>query len=104
MANKMRTAHVSQPIGEKLTKNSGTGVKGENQSPAFSAYKQSMGPDTIPTKFAETGIGSAMRQTNQMRTANSNPRGTAKEATTSTVKKGPNKIRSARSTGPMGKI
>lgn len=104
MPNKMRTAHESQPIGETITKNSGSGVKGENQSPAFSAYKQSMGKDTLPTKFAETGIGTAMRQTNEMRAANSNPRGTPKEATSSSIKKGPNKIRSARTTGPMGKI
>lgn len=104
--NKMRDSRgvSSKPLGTPLTKNSGTGVKGTNPSPTFSPYKQSMGKDTIPTKFGETGLGTAMKKTNKVRSASNQPGGTAKEATSSTVKRGPNRIRSARTTKPMGSI
>jgi hypothetical protein len=50
-----------------VSKKGASGVYGAHPSPALSSYKQSMGKDTIPIKFAETGIGTANMNKNSMR-------------------------------------
>lgn len=105
MSNKMRDARgTSKPLGTVPTKNSGTGIIGRNQAPGFSDYPQAMGKDTIPTKFAESGVGTAMKGPNKVRSATTRPNEQPKIPTTSTLKTSKNTVRSARSTKPMGSI
>jgi hypothetical protein len=73
------------------------GVYGANPSPSFNSYKQDTSPSTIPTKFGETGIGTAMRQVNQMRGPNAERMRVREQLTTSTIKTSQNKLRGSRS-------
>lgn len=44
-----------------------TGIYDHHPSPGLAAYPASVGPGDISTKFAETGIGDANTQVNQLR-------------------------------------
>lgn len=44
-----------------------TGIYDHHPSPGLADYPASVGPGDISTKFAETGIGDANTQTNQLR-------------------------------------
>jgi hypothetical protein len=68
MKNKMKAAGTPSK-GKNINKIGEHGVYGAN--PAFPQYKQSMGKDTIPTKFAESTIGRTMRRTNTVSSARS---------------------------------
>jgi hypothetical protein len=66
MPNKMKAAGMPAK-GKNVKKIGEHGVYGAN--PSFPEYKQSMGKDTIPTKFAESSIGRTMRRTNPVTSA-----------------------------------
>lgn len=92
-SGQIRTARTSKTA--NVNKMGATGVYGAHPSPALSNYHQSMGKDTIPTKFAESGIGTSNMGANKMRGPDRKTKGMkAKEPTTSTVMKTPNRYRS----------
>jgi hypothetical protein len=57
--------------GRKITSTPGamgsTGIYDHHPSPGLAAYPASVGPNDIHTKFAETGVGDANTQVNQLR-------------------------------------
>jgi hypothetical protein len=64
MPNKTDSAKTTNTFGGKTnsSKLGATGIYGAK--PDFPEYKQSMGKDTIPIKFQESGIQGAKRMTN----------------------------------------
>jgi hypothetical protein len=95
--NKMRRSRNAESE-FKLSTNAAPGVYGKGGGPAFESYPQSKGKDTIVTKTAETSFSTAKDSANQLRQSrNTVVMGQAgKKATTSTLKKGPNKYRRSR--------
>lgn len=101
MTSKQGQLRTAGRKSSSISKMGVTGVYGANPSPSLSEYKQSMGPDTIPLKFAETkgdGIGSAKRQTNAMRT-NVTDRKKAPAISGATIMKGKNRYRTVAGSG-----
>jgi hypothetical protein len=90
MANKMRNLGVDRKQPIPVAK----GIYNRNPSPGLSDYPADVGPNDIDVKFAETGVGDASMQTNKMRMQDtSRGRAIPQVATTSNMKKGPNKTR-----------
>lgn len=84
--------------GRTITKTPGamgsTGVYDHHPSPGLAAYPASVGPNDIHTKFAETGIGDANTQTNQLRQSKGVSRkGKASPVTSSNMMKKKNPYR-----------
>lgn len=74
------------------------GVYGKGGGPGFENYPQSKGKNTIVTKTAETGLGTAKDTVNQLRRSASNTRFgmQGKQATSTTMKTSKNKYRRSR--------
>lgn len=63
-----------------------SGIYNRSASPGLSNYPADVGPNDINVKFAETGVGDASMQVNQMRQqSRSMKRGLPKVATTSNM-------------------
>jgi hypothetical protein len=95
--NKMRRSRSSESEFSMST-NQAAGVYGKGGGPAFEQYQQDRGKDTIVTKTSETSFGTAKDTVNQLRRSTTTvPLGQmGKKATTSTIKRGPNKLRRSR--------
>lgn len=85
--------------GRLITKTPGamgsTGIYDRHPSPGLGSYPASVGPGDIHTKFAETGIGDANKQVNQLKQAKGVSRkGKAPLVTSSNMMKKKNPYRS----------
>lgn len=79
-----------------------TGIYDHHPSPGLASYPASVGPGDISTKFAETGIGDANSQTNQLRQAKGvSRRGKASPIASSNMMKKKNPYRSVGKTKQM---
>jgi hypothetical protein len=96
MPNKTDSAMAKNvpPKGNNITKTGANGIYGAN--PAFPEYKQSMGPDTIPFRFAESGIGSSKRMTNSGNSARPSQPTMSDGISSATMLKGKNKYDSVK--------
>lgn len=78
------------------------GIYDRHPSPGLANYPASVGPNDIHTKFAETGIGDANKQVNDLRQAKGVSRkGKAPLATTSNMNKKKNQYRTVGKTKQM---
>lgn len=95
MPNKMNSARQNlPPKGSNINKTGPNGIYGG--SPSFPEYKQSMGPDTIPTKFAESDVGSAFRKTNSGNSARGSQPTQSDGISSATMMKGKNRYDSVK--------
>lgn len=98
--NKTRNAGYEKNSGKKVTTTPAargdSGVYNQHPSPHLGKYPASKGPGDIDEKFAETGIGDANSQTNQLRQARGVRReGKAPLATTSNAMTSKNNVRNS---------
>lgn len=95
--NKVRSNSDFTPMGKPLVGQNAkgpTGVYDHNPSPGLASYPASIGPGDISTKFAETGVGDANSQKNQLRMAQGVKReGTAPLISSSNMNKKKNPYR-----------
>lgn len=79
-----------------------TGIYDHHPSPGLAGYPASVGPNDISTKFAETGIGDANSQTNQLRQSKGvSRRGKASPVSSSNMSKKKNTYRNQGKTKQM---
>lgn len=96
--NKVRRSRTDASEITGGTMKQAPGVYGKGGGPGFENYPQSKGKDTIVTKTAETGLGTAKDTVNQLRRSASNTRFgmEGRQATTSTIKTSKNNYRRSR--------
>lgn len=96
--NKMRRSRTDMSEITSGNMKQSPGVYGKGGGPGFESYPQSAGSNTIVTKTAETGLGTAKTTVNELRRSASNTRFgvEGKQPSTSTMKTSKNKYRRSR--------